>query len=180
MSPEKDDGSVRVRKGLKEEQVVPMTPAIVDPTPIGFPWPQGKTWDTEGDKGPFWVSKVAAGNTDIILDNFELTAVIIHAWIYNRTGSDQTYDFQIFNNTTGEVLKEFTGLEVPQKGTKTYVTLAGTDKVSSGDMIVFYITKGVVGTGSDQLILGGCALQLTYLVKASGIENYKGVQSLEV
>jgi len=103
---------------------------------------------------------------------FEIVGLVIEVAIYNRSGADDLYDWELTNETKAITYNSKTNHSIVSKGRDTWITLIGRDKFDPTDSINFNITNGVVGTAAGQASNGSITFNMRYMVRAVDLAEW--------
>lgn len=110
--------------------------------------------------------------------DFETIGYQIRVAIHNRSGADDTYDWTIQNFTKSLNLISATAVAIVNRAQREWYFVAGIDKISEGDFILFSCTDGVLGTGGAEIANGTLEIDLIPMVKIKPIAELQGIREI--
>ena len=133
---------------------------------------EGFTLDTA--IAPDFITLIAS-----ILDpKFSVIGLKAEVGIYNRSGANDDYSWELTNVTKATTLASKSGHTINQKVYDTWVYIFGLDKFTVGDSIKFNVSEGVVGTAAGQASNGQIKMKLSYIVESLPLAEWLGAQEL--
>lgn len=100
------------------------------------------------------------------------TEVIVNIW--NRSGVNDDYSWELTNVTQATTLASETNYAIVDKGYNAWAFIFGKNKVAVGDVLKFNVSAGVVGTAAGQAQNGQIGFIRSYLVKSISLNNWLG------
>jgi hypothetical protein len=165
-------GSTDTLLGLDERQVLITNP--IANMNYAMKFEHDFLWEAS-EENPFFVAH------ENIENPLNLTPVfyVVELKIHNRSGADDNYSWTLFNNTTGEVLEEKEDFEIPNKAQASWHVLVSGESYKLGDQIVFYTTKGKLGTEQQEPIFGEYGMNITTMAYPSETQDWLENNELE-
>ena len=165
------DGETPVRKGLLgRENIVSVFPLWT----MSFlkTYTEGFTLDT--GITPDFITLLTAS----INPKFKVIGLKVELGIYNRSGANDNYDWELTNETQATTLASKSGHTINEKVQDTWAYIFGLDKFDVGDSIKFNVSDGVVGTAAGQASNGQIKLIMSYIVESLNLTEWLGANEL--
>lgn len=173
---QKNDGTVKVRKGLGSKDV--LVTHQLNSFDFHFNYKEGKIFDT-ATEGPAEFFVYFYNYKD-----WEPIGVRIDFGILNMTNEKQQYKVRLYNYNTGEEFwsydMEETGFELSHRYTWSGSVYISKDDFNFGQYLGIQVTKGKIGTANtDDNFNGFFRYSVNWIVKAEDVVNYLKTGDLE-
>lgn len=160
-------GVVKVERGLVVQEVIVINPIMQALVRLDFE--HDFFFDTT-EEVPMYIGMIQT----VIPEELNRIATLIECQIMNRSGSDDTYSFYLWNSTTDEILWTIEDAAITNKGFLSWHFAIGVDKINEGDSIYFIIYDGVLGTHQGEPIFGSMSMNMTSLSDARSFSEWLG------
>jgi hypothetical protein len=92
--------------------------------------------------------------------------------IGNRSGATETYNFILYNETTGEIIEEVDNVAIVNKGFNAAHMLVSVDKIKEGDTIYFITQKGKLGTDQNEPAFAEYGISYQVITNARNVVSW--------
>ena len=110
--------------------------------------------------------------------DFETIGYQIRIAIHNRTGASVNYDWTLQNFTKSINLISASSVAIANRAQKEWYFVAGIDKISEGDFILFSVPVGTLGTGAGEIANGSIQIDLIPMVKIKPVAELQGIREI--